>query len=104
MESGGGDAAHKLLSEIKNATKAAQLPSWPPDFQVVVNIYANKRGLTGALLEAEIISHPNDLEEFFCKFTQSQTHFQLIDCGPGKERVDAKLRGAESSHLAEHAC
>lgn len=104
VEFGGGDAAHKLLSEIKDKTGVDQLQSLPPDTQVVVNIYANKRGLTGALLEAEVISHPNDMEEFFCKFTQSETHFQLIDCGPGKERVDAKLRGADSSNFAEHAC
>ena len=102
-ESGGGDAAHRLLSDIKDCIKAARLPSLPTDFQVVVNLYANKRGLTSALLEAEVISRPNDLEEFFCKFTQSQTHFQFIDCGPGKERVDAKLRGADNSNCAQHA-
>lgn len=95
-ESGGGDAAHRLLSEVKDRVKAAQVQSLSFDYQVVVNVYANKRGLTGALLDAGIITRPNDLEEFFCKFTQSQTHFQFVDCGPGKERVDAKLRGADN--------
>ncbi|ERF75791.1 hypothetical protein EPUS_01621 [Endocarpon pusillum Z07020] len=104
VESGGGDAAHRLLSEIKATIKAAQLQSLSPDSQVVVNVYANKQGLTGALLEAGVISRPNDLEEFFCKFTQSQTHFQFIDCGPGKERVDAKLREAYRFFLRNCQC
>ena len=94
-ESGGGDAAHRLLSEVKNCITAAQSHNLPSDSEVVVNIYANKRGLTGALLEAGTISNPNDLENFFCKFTQSQAHFQFVDCGSGKERVDVKVRGAE---------
>lgn len=104
VESGGGDAAHGLLSEINATITTAKLQSLSPDSQVVVNVYANKQGLTGALLEAGVISRPNDLEEFFCKFTQSQTHFQFIDCGPGKERVDAKLRGADISNFTKHAC
>jgi len=97
-ESGGADAAHRLLSEIKDVVTAARLQSMSFDYQVVVNVYANRRGLTGALLEAGIISRPNDLEAFFYKFTQSQTHFQFIDCGPGKERVDTKIRGTESRY------
>lgn len=61
----------------------------------MVNVFANKRGLTGALLEGGVIPHPSQLEEFFCRFTQSQAHFQFIDCGTGKERVDVKLRGTD---------
>lgn len=98
-ESGGRDAAHRLLSEVKDCVKAAGVQSLSSDHHVMVNVYANKRGLTGALLDAGTISHPNDLEEFFCKFTQSQSHFHFLDCGPGKERVDAKIRGARSCGL-----
>jgi hypothetical protein len=95
-ESGGGDAAHRLLSEVRDCINAAQLHSLPPDSEIVVNIYANKRGLTGALLDAGTIPNSTDLENFLCKFTQSQAYFQFVDCGPGKERVDAKVRGAEN--------
>jgi hypothetical protein len=94
-ESGGGDAAHRLLSAVQDYVKMARLQGLSSDPSIMVNIYGNKRGLTGALLEAEIITHPRDLENFFCKFTQSHTHFQYIDCGPGKERADAKLRGPD---------
>jgi hypothetical protein len=103
-KSGGGDAAHRLLSEVKDRVKAARLQSMSFDYQVVVNVYANKRGLTGALLDAGIISHPNDLEDFFFKFTQTQTLFQFIDCGPGKERVDTKIRGIYRVQISIHLC
>jgi hypothetical protein len=101
-ESGGGDAAHRLLSAVQDCVRAAQLQGLSSDSPIMINIYGNKRGLTGALLEAEIITHPRDLENFFCKFTQSHTHFQYIDCGPGKERADAKLRGA--AHRVFESC
>jgi hypothetical protein len=100
-QSGGGEAAHHLLSAVRDRIKAAQLQDLSLDQQILVNVYANRRGLTGALLEAGIISHPNDLEEFFCKFTQSQAHFQFVDCGAGKERVDAKLRGTHRCGFQE---
>lgn len=93
--SGGGDAAHRLLSEVRKCVKGAKLQNLQSEYHVMINVYANKRGLIGTLLTDGVISHPNDLEAFFCRFTQSQTHFQFIDCGAGKERVDAKLRGAD---------
>ncbi len=104
IETGGAKAAHRLLAEVKDSVQAAQLHHLSSDYQVVVNVYANKRGLTGALLEAGIISRPSDLEEFFCKFTQSQAHFQFVDCGPGKERVDAKIRGADIHSFLKTYC
>lgn len=103
-ESGGRDAAHRLLSEVKDCVKAAGVQSSSSDHHVMVNVYANKRGLTGALLDAGTISHPNDLEEFFCKFTQSQSHFHFLDCGPGKERVDAKIRDTYRFFLQNCQC
>lgn len=103
-ESGGGDAAHRLLSQVTECINAAQSHTLPPDSEILVYIYANKRGLTGALLEAGIISNPTELENFLCKFTQSQAHFQFVDCGPGKERVDAKVRGAEFASLVGFFC
>lgn len=93
--SGGGAAAHRLLSEVQNCVRATQSQNFSAEYQVMVNVYANKRGLVGALVTDGVISHPNDLDDFFCRFTQSQTHFQFIDCGAGKERVDAKLRGSD---------
>lgn len=59
----------------------------------MVNVYANKAGLAKTLYEAGMIKSPILLESFFTSFTQSRPLFQFVDCGPGKERVDSKLRG-----------
>lgn len=61
--------------------------------ELMVNVYANKSGLARALYDAGMIDHPNSLETFFQSFSRGKSLFQFIDCGPGKERADAKLRG-----------
>ena len=59
----------------------------------MVNVYANKVGLARTLYDAGMIDHPNAFETFFQSFTRGKSLFHFIDCGPGKERADAKLRG-----------
>ncbi|KAH0841051.1 hypothetical protein FOPE_06277 [Fonsecaea pedrosoi] len=91
--SGGSMAANELYNQVIKHLKAADaLPGINPDSDVLVNIYANKQGLARTLAAAEYLNHPSQIDTFFCSFTQSRSLFQFIDCGPGKERVDAKLR------------
>jgi hypothetical protein len=61
--------------------------------EVMVNVYANKTGLARTLYDAGMTDHPNGIETFFQSFSRGKSLFQFIDCGPGKERADAKLRG-----------
>lgn len=92
--SGGSKAANELYNEVINNLKTAEARSdINADCDVLVNIYANKNGLARALTACDYISHPSQIDQFFCSFTQSRSLFQFIDCGHGKERVDAKLRG-----------
>ncbi|EXJ70498.1 uncharacterized protein A1O5_06567 [Cladophialophora psammophila CBS 110553] len=91
--SGGSKAANELYNQVINHLKAADsLSGINPDCEVLVNIYANKQGLARTLVAADYLAHPAHIDSFFCSFTQSRSLFQFIDCGPGKERVDAKLR------------
>lgn len=90
---GGSSAANQLYQEV--IKDLSEVNGINPDCDVLVNIYANKYGLAKALAAAGHISHPQQLEQFFQSFTQSRSLFQFIDCGPGKERVDAKLRGID---------
>lgn len=91
---GGAHAANQLYTEVQNYLKANNISSGGHyDLEVMVNVYANKTGLAKALSEAEMINAPIMLDPFFCSFTQSRPLFQFIDCGPGKERADAKIRG-----------
>ncbi|KAK5452135.1 hypothetical protein LTS15_007199 [Exophiala xenobiotica] len=91
--SGGSKAASELYTEVLNNLKTAVSSSGiNADCDVLVNIYANKTGLARTLVACDYIHHPSQIDQFFCSFTQSRSLFQFIDCGPGKERVDAKLR------------
>lgn len=94
--SGGSKAANELYNEVINNLKASHsgLEGNSPDWEVLVNIYANKAGLARALATVDYLNHPSQIDLFFCSFSQSRSLFQFIDCGHGKERVDAKLRGA----------
>jgi hypothetical protein len=94
QSSGGSKAANELYTEVLNNLRAdGDLQGITGDQDVLVNIYANKFGLAKTLANCDYISHPPQLDFFFCSFTQSRSLFQFIDCGSGKERVDAKLRG-----------
>ncbi|KAK4947997.1 hypothetical protein LTR10_013050 [Elasticomyces elasticus] len=90
---GGSKAANELYNEVMNNLKTAEaFPNINADCDVLVNIYANKMGLARVLAACDYINHPSQIDQFFCSFTQSRSLFQFIDCGHGKERVDAKLR------------
>jgi hypothetical protein len=82
---GGAAAARELVTSVQNHLGA--------NINVLVNVYANRQGLAKALYEAEIIHTRDYLDSFFCACNQSQPLFHFIDCGYGKERADAKLRG-----------
>ena len=90
--SGGAQAAHQLYIEVQNYVRSNNVLQ-QSEYHVMVNIYANKTGLAKALHEAGLIGHPTQLDAFYTSFTRSQPLTQFIDCGPGKERADTKLRG-----------
>lgn len=92
--SGGSKAANDLYTEVvDHLQEQGLLSSNVSHYDVVVNVYANKVGLARALVNAGYLEHPAQLDQFFYSFSQGQRLFQFIDCGPGKERADAKLRG-----------
>jgi hypothetical protein len=92
-ESGGAAAAQQLLSDVKGYVRANLPKAISTDFEVMVNVYANKKGLAKTLAEAGYLSGEAELESFFRQFNQSHPLFHFIDCGYGKESADAKLRG-----------
>lgn len=102
-DAGGIEAAHELRSAVKDyvqdSTREALL-----EYEVMVTVLANKRGLAKAITESEKFSEPVDLDSFFCKFSQSHPLFQFVDCGAGKERVDSKLRGKSSNDVDRPIC
>jgi len=92
--SGGSRAANDLYNAVSEYLKQeGLLGSNNSNYDVVVNVYANKLGLARALVAAGYLDHPSQLDQFFCSFSQGQPLFHFIDCGPGKERADTKLKG-----------
>ena len=91
--SGGAEAAQQLLNDVKTYVKE-NLEDMPAEYEVMVTLFANKRGLAKALTDAGHLSIESELDGFISKFNQSQALFNFVDCGYGKESVDAKLRGA----------
>jgi len=82
---GGAAAARELVMAIQSQI-GAPIP-------ILVNVYANRQGLAKTLYEADSIQSKDHLDYFFCTCSQSLPLFHFIDCGHGKERADAKLRG-----------
>lgn len=92
-DSGGAAAAQQLLSDVKTYVRANVAGALATDVDVMVNVYANKKGLAKTLAEAGYLSAEAELEGFFRQFNQGHPLFHFIDCGYGKESADAKLRG-----------
>ena len=91
VAAGGSQAANDLYNIIIQNVKESE--GLKADCGILVNVYATKKGLVKPLTEANYLSHPTQLDQFFTSFTRGRSLFQFIDYGPGKERVDAKLRG-----------
>lgn len=89
----GGQQAAQLLRRSATEYIQAQVPEVEYDYELVVYIYGNLKGLTKPYLEANIIHQQDDLERFIRGFNMSYPLFSIIDAGNGKECADSKLRG-----------
>lgn len=61
--------------------------------RVMVRVYVNFTGLSGALIRKGIIASSNDLCLFANGFTSSEPLFDFVDVGSTKEVADYKIRG-----------
>lgn len=90
MNGSGDQAASSLLRDVQSYL---QEQHGIHDMELVVNIFFNKSVPARLLQDSDIIQRPGQFDEFLWSFTSSNGLFQYTDCGPGKERADAKLRG-----------
>lgn len=79
------------MSDVKECLRIQ--PNMPAEYEVMINIYAHKQGLAKRLVNVEWLPSEAHLEDFFTKFNQSHPLLHFVECGPGKESADAKLRG-----------
>lgn len=93
-ESGGGaQAAHALYTDVQSHLRSIQ-SDINGDTEIMAVIFFNKQVPIKVLIDADVIQRSIQFDEFIWSFTSSRSLFQAIDCGPGKERVDSKIRGA----------
>lgn len=100
---GGAQAAHALYTDIQSYLRTMR-DETSGDIEVMAVVFFNKQVPARVLLDADIIQRPTQFDEFIWSFTSSRSLYQAVDCGPGKERVDSKIRGTpESAVLFCHA-
>ncbi|KAL8904692.1 MAG: hypothetical protein Q9171_006960 [Xanthocarpia ochracea] len=88
--SGGGEAATRLLSNIKShIQKYEGAMNW----KIIVRVYANLEGLLKKYAYIDFDEEKKALRQFVAGFTQSQPLFDFVDAGEGKERADHKIKG-----------
>ncbi|KAJ5902301.1 hypothetical protein N7495_002829 [Penicillium taxi] len=86
-EQGAVEAAGKLRQSV-----LASLETPLAKNNIIVKVFANLNGLAKALQDRGIITSKNDLFRFAQSFTNSETGFEFIDVGYGKECADHKMR------------
>lgn len=93
VEAGGARAGNALLNDVQYFLKSNELLDQPGEIDILATIYCNQQVPAMNLVNADYLQHPSQLQSFFWSFISSSSFFQVVDCGPGKERTDAKLRG-----------
>lgn len=89
---GGIEAATRIAESVSNFFDQRQ------DFRLSIYLFMNRRGLVGMLVGSARQYRYDLINEFLNGF-QSPPFNYVIDPGPGKERVDAKLKGTQISIL-----
>ena len=67
------------------------MPHIQRDFDVLIHVYGNLRGLTKAYCDAKILQSREDLDRFIRGFNMGLASANIIDAGNGKECSDAKV-------------
>ncbi|KAL9033859.1 MAG: hypothetical protein Q9180_005726 [Flavoplaca navasiana] len=86
---GGGEAANRLLNNIKRFT---QQHEGAIHWKIIVRVYANIEGLLKKFAYIGFTEEERALRHFVAGFTQSQPLFDFVDAGQGKERADHKIK------------
>ncbi|KAL8869125.1 MAG: hypothetical protein Q9198_007970, partial [Flavoplaca austrocitrina] len=97
---GGGEAANRLLNNIK---RSIQQHEGAIHWKIIVRVYANIEGLLKKFAYIGFIEEEKALCQFVAGFTQSQPLFDFVDAGQGKERADHKIKGELRATLSAKA-
>lgn len=88
-KAGGHQVASQLAGSIKDYVHSLDKTR---QFQLVVYIFFNKRGLAETLSRCGHYLAGARLEDFVTGFNQATERFMMIDVGSGKEAADSKIK------------
>ncbi|KAL8669206.1 MAG: hypothetical protein Q9168_006195 [Polycauliona sp. 1 TL-2023] len=86
---GGGEAANRLLYNIKRSIEHHDGAS---GWKVVVRLYANIEGLVKKFEYNGVGDEGKTVRQFVAGFNQSQPLFDFVDAGQGEESADHKIK------------
>lgn len=87
---GGHQAAQKLQANLEEYHKV--LLGTQTHRKIVVRIYVNLHGLTGAYMKARIVTEPRTVRDFVIGFNRELPFVEIVDVGDDKEAADNKIR------------
>ncbi|ORY86756.1 hypothetical protein BCR35DRAFT_330636 [Leucosporidium creatinivorum] len=91
--SGGKDAAHRLLNQVREFVVEREGGSDPLCLpKVLAKVFMNQRGLAQYLLKQRAISSPSDLTAFIHGFNNSGLAFSIIDTGEAEQSADQAIK------------
>ena len=90
---GANAAAETLLDEIRAIARSQHKDGLADKFAVVVQIFVDTDRLGDDLVAAGSLSDRAQLHAFFKALSASHAMVSVVDCGPGREAVDAKIQG-----------
>ena len=91
-EAGGQEAAQSLRNAVTSHVHAER-PDIQVDFEILVHVFSNLRGLCKAYTDARTLQQREDLDRFIRGFNMVHPLAHMIDAGNGKECSDAKIKG-----------
>ena len=94
-ENGGQEAADEMLARIKAYAKSLDLDA--DNLDIMIQAYANFKGLAKACIRRVKMKTDADLSLFASGLTRRHGLSKFIDVGPGKEEADECIRRMELS-------
>jgi hypothetical protein len=95
----GGYEAEKLLRRAVFDNLRYD-PDFKHDQKIVIQVYANLRGLSKTYSDKGILPNTTAFAEFVLGFNKAHPLCVFIDAGNHKEAADTKLKGASSTNVS----
>lgn len=101
----GADAAvQSLKAEALEAAEAKHKNDLTADIRILIHIFIDLKRLANELTATGLISSQQKLFDFTQAVTASQPLLSLVDCGPTRGSVGAKITGDSGHQCSSNTC